>query len=50
MTEVDSATTDRSLHGVRIAELISGIIFTAALLYTVPECAEGGAPNRRRGR
>lgn len=43
LAETDSKTDDLSVHGVRIADLITGGIFAVAMLYAVPECADGRA-------
>jgi hypothetical protein len=43
MAEADSETTDLSLGGLRIADLVIGCIFAAASLYATPRCADGCA-------
>jgi hypothetical protein len=37
MAEADSEIADRSVHGIRIADLITGRIYAAASLYAAPE-------------
>jgi hypothetical protein len=46
MADADSQTTDPSVRGVRISDLMTGGIFPATSLYAASECANGCALTR----